>query len=77
MGGGFGRGRFPGLGEGSFEDLPWLGDRFGGFDGLAKVADEELAPGAGDTLEVSVRDSEGSDEEPAIKRPSLAFKDGN
>lgn len=77
MGGGFGRGRFPGLGEGSFEDCARLGERLGGFDGLAKVADKELLPGDGDTFEVSVRDSEGLDEESAIKQPSLAFKDGD
>lgn len=77
MGAGFGRGLFPGLGEGSFEDSPRLGERFGGFDGLAKVTDEELAPGAGDSLGVSVKESEGLDEESAIKRPSLASKDGD
>lgn len=77
MGGGFGRERFPSLGEGSFEDSRRLDDRLGGFDGLAKVADEAVPPAAADdNAGTPCVDSVDSDEESAIKQPSLGFKDG-
>lgn len=66
-GGGFGRGRLPGLGEGSFEDSGPLDRRLGGFGGLANAAGRALDVAAGDSSEVSVEDSEGLDEVSAIK----------
>jgi hypothetical protein len=77
MGGGFGRERFPSLGEDSFEDSRRLADRLGGFDGLAKVADGAVPPAtADDNTETSCVDSVDLDEESAIKQPRLAFNEG-
>ena len=76
MGAGFGRGRLPGLGEGSFEGSRRLDERLGGWDGLAKAAGEAVTPAVGDTVEMSEEGSEGLDEESAIKRPNLAFRNG-
>jgi hypothetical protein len=76
MGAGLGRGLLPGLGEGSLEDSRRLEERFGGLDGLAKVADEEPPPTVGDAVEVSLEDSDGFDDDSAIKGLCSKLRDG-
>src|SRR5947209_4627932 len=77
MGVGFGRNRLPGLGEGSFEDSRRLEERFGGFDGLAKDADETLSPPAKDNVGVSVEGTEDLGEDSAIKQLPCGTKNGD